>query len=98
MAKRHKGVDRAAQALATAGGIAHITFLGLFGWKILTGGMLMRFGWIFATLAAALGLLAEIVGWMLVKHSGPTPARKLGYVAIAASTGIAAVLLLIASW
>ncbi len=98
MAKGHKGIDRAAQALATAGGVAHVTFLTMFGWRILTGGMLMRFAWIFATLAAAVGLAAEIVGWMLVKHGGRTPARKWGYTSIAASTVIAAVLLVLASW
>lgn len=98
MAKRSSGLQRAAKALATADGIAHLAFFGMFAWRILTSGPIGKSLAIVFALLAALGLVADVVGWMLVTHGGRTPAGKVGLWAIALSTALASVLLVVASW
>src|SRR5512140_3151397 len=97
MAKQ-TGLKRAAKALATADGVAHFAFFWMFAWRIVSAGPIGKPLAIVFALLAALGLVADVVGWMLVKHGGRTPAGKLGLWAIALSTGLAAVLLLVGSW
>lgn len=54
-------------------------------------------GWLILAALAGLGLALNFVGYFLVKRGDSVP-RRWGYLAIAASTGLAAVLLGIASW
>lgn len=91
-------LDRAVAALAAAGGVAHLVFLSLFGWRTLAGGGVFRFvNIVFATLAA-IGFGLNFVGYAIIKYGGRTKARKLGIWAIALSTALAGVLLFAASW
>jgi len=91
-------LKRAAKALATADGVAHFAFFWMFAWRVLTAGPVGKtFALVFAVLAL-LGLVADVVGWMLVKHGGRTPAGKVGLWSIALSTALAAVLLVAGSW
>ena len=97
MAKQN-GLKRAAKALATADGVAHFAFFWMFAWRVLTAGPVGKsFSMIFA-LVAILGIVADVVGWMLVKHGGRTAAGKLGLWSIALSTALAALLLVVGSW
>ena len=98
MAKRSSGLQRAAKALATADGIAHIAFFSMFAWRIITSGPIGKSLAIVFALLSIVGLFSDVVGWMLVKHGGRTPAGKVGIWAIALSTALAAVLLVVASW
>ncbi len=98
MAMHGRGLARAAKALATAGGVAHVAFFWMFAYRIVASGFLGRPVAIVATVLAALGLVADVVGWMLVKHGGRTPAARLGMWSIAASTALAALLLMLGSW
>jgi hypothetical protein len=92
------GLDRAVTALAAAGGVAHLVFLSLFGWRMLSGGGFLRYvNLIFAALAAV-GFGLNFVGYSIVKYGGRTRARKIGIWAIALSTALAGVLLFAASW
>ncbi|MEO6419058.1 MAG: hypothetical protein ABIP39_06610 [Polyangiaceae bacterium] len=90
-------VQRAAQALAAADGVAHIAFFSMFAWRVISGSgfRIVQAG--FAALAV-LGLASGVVGWSLVRHGGKSKARTLGLYAICASTGLAAILLMVASW
>jgi hypothetical protein len=97
MAKR-TSLERAASALATGGVVAHLAFLALFGWRSLTSFGPFRFvAGVFVALAL-LGAVLSFVGGLLTKYGRRTPAAKVGYGAIAASTGLAAVLLMFAAW
>jgi hypothetical protein len=49
-------------------------------------------------LLALIGLASGVVGWSLVRHGGKSKARTLGLYAISASTGLATILLMVASW
>jgi hypothetical protein len=92
------GLDRAAGALAVADTVAHAAFLALFGWRSLTSFGPLRFvAGVFAVLALV-GLVLSFVGGLLTKYGRRTPAAKVGYWAIAGSTGLAGALLLFASW
>ncbi|HQY64626.1 MAG: hypothetical protein IPF92_00515 [Myxococcales bacterium] len=90
---RSTGLEKAAQALATAGAIAHAAFFTLFIYRV--------FGtsWLYLVLAvlALVGLGANFVGFMLIKHGGRVGARKWGMWCIAFSTADAALLLTLAS-
>lgn len=90
-------VDTIAMTLAAACGLAHVSFFTLFAWRVIGRGGMGSFAWGLLALASLLGLGANAVGYYLIKHGGRTPARKWGYWAIAASTGMAGVLLAIAA-
>lgn len=91
-------IEKAAKALATAGGIAHVAFFSLFAFRVVTASPMGKVANIvFATLAI-IGLGTEFVGYSLIRYGGRTAARKYGYYAIALSTALAAVLLAAASW
>ncbi len=91
-------MEKAAKALATAGGIAHVAFFSLFAFRVVTSSPLGKAtNFVFAALALV-GLATEFVGYSLIRYGGRTPARKWGYYAIALSTALAAVLLAAANW
>jgi hypothetical protein len=91
-------VEKAAKALATAGGVAHVAFFSLFAFRVVSSGMAGKaMNLVFATLAL-IGLGSEFVGYALIRYGGQTRVRKYGLYAIALSTGLAAVLLAAASW
>ncbi len=90
-------LDKAAKALATAGGVAHIAFFTVFAFRVVSGGGFGRFAHILYAGLALIGLGSEFLGWSLIKFGGRTRVRRLGMWAIALSTGLAAVLLVIAS-
>jgi hypothetical protein len=91
-------VDKAARALATAGGIAHVAFFSLFAFRVVSSSPMSKvMNLVFATLAL-IGLGAELIGYSLIRYGGKTRVRKYGLYAIALSTALAAVLLAAASW
>ena len=90
-------VQRAAQALATADGIAHIAFFSLFAWRVVSGNGFRLVQGLFALLALA-GMAAGIFGWALARHGGQGKGRTIGLWCIASSTALAGVLLMVASW
>jgi hypothetical protein len=90
-------VQKAAKALATADGVAHVAFFSLFAFRVVSGAGPSRLLSLFFALLAGLGLVLDVVGWALVRHGGRTRASRLGFGAIAASTALASVLLLLAS-
>jgi len=92
------GLVRAAQALSAANGVAHAVFVSLFGWRLLFSGPLTKVVALPCAIFAVLGLAADIVGWSLIKYGGKTRVRKFGLWAVAASTAIAAGLLLVSSF
>ena len=98
MASSGGAIDKAAKALATAGGVAHVAFFTLFAFRVFTSGPIGKVMNIVFAVVALVGLGAEFVGWSLLKFGGKTRARKLGMWAIALSTALAAVLLVAASW
>ncbi len=91
-------IEKAAKALATAGGIAHVAFFSLFAFRVVTSSPLGKAANVVFAVLALLGLATEFVGYSLIRYGGKTAARKWGYYAIALSTGLAAVLLAAASW
>jgi hypothetical protein len=91
------GLIRAAQALSAANGVAHVVFLSLFGWRFLFSGPLAKMISLPCAILALVGLAADIVGWSLVKHGGKTRVTRYGLWAVAGSTAVAAVLLVMAS-
>jgi hypothetical protein len=95
--KTKGGLIRAAQALSAANGVAHVVFLSLFGWRFLFSGPLAKVVSLPCAILAMVGLVADIVGWSLVKHGGKTRVGKYGLWAVAGSTAVAAVLLIVAS-
>jgi len=95
----NSGVEKAAMALAAAGGVAHGVFFALYAWKII--GKDVGFGtvgYIILALFALLGLGLNFIGYWLIKSGGRFAARKWGYLAVALSTTIASILLAISSW
>ncbi len=89
------GVDKAASALAAAGGVAHTAFFLMFAWRTHAGeGLLSYFNLVWAALAGV-GFLSNFFGWGMVKRNR---SRKYGMWGIALSTIIAAVLLVVATW
>jgi hypothetical protein len=93
----YSGVERAAMALAAAGGVAHGAFFTLFALRVIGRDGIGTLGWLILAALAGLGLALNFVGYFLVKR-GDTVPRRWGYLAIATSTGLAGVLLGIASW
>ena len=92
------GLSKVTQALSVACGIAHLTFLTMFGWRGFADGGVMRFVNLFFALLAGVGFGLNFLGYMVLKYGGRTKAGKLGVYAIAASTALAALLLALASW
>lgn len=84
-------------ALAAAGGVAHGAFFMLFAFRVIGRDGFGTVGWAILAALAGLGFGLNFIGyWMLKKgDSGP---RRLGYLAVAASTALAGILLGIASW
>ena len=95
--KRVDALTRAAQALAASDGVAHMAFFSIFSWRVATGSGFRIVQAAFA-LVALLGLGCGFFGWTLVRHGGKTKARTLGLSSIAASTALASLLLMMASW
>lgn len=95
--KPKAGLIRAVQALSAANGVAHVVFLSLFGWRFLFSGPIAKMVSLPCAILAMIGLAADIVGWSLVKAGGKTRVGKYGLWAVAASTAVAAVLLVAAS-
>jgi hypothetical protein len=91
-------LERVAGAMATAATVAHLAFFTLFAWR-----SAVRFGptkpvaFVMAGVAL-LGLVLSFVGGLLAKYGRRTPAAKVGHMAIAGSTALAALLLVVASW
>lgn len=96
--KKPSGLDRAATALATAGGVAHAAFFALFAWRVVSGGFLMKWFNVAFSVCALVGMVLNFVGWALLRNGALKPVRKIGMTAIALSTGLAALLLAVASW
>lgn len=69
----------------------------LFGWRLFFSGPLAKMAALPCALLAIVGLVADVVGWSLVKHGGKTRIRKFGLWAVAASTAISAALLVVSS-
>lgn len=84
-------------ALAAAGGVAHAAFFMLFALRVIGREGIGTLGWLVLAALAGLGLALNFVGYILVKRGDRGP-RRWGYLAIAASTGLAGILLGIASW
>jgi hypothetical protein len=93
-----KGLVRAAKALSAANGVAHVVFLSLFGWRFLFSfspvAKMVAFP---CAILALVGLAADVVGFSLIKAGGGTRIGKYGLWAVAGSTGLAAILLVVAS-
>jgi hypothetical protein len=90
---RNGKVDTIAKTLAAACAVAHVSFFTLFAWRIIGRGGMGSIAWALLALGALLGLGCNAVGYYLISKG----ARKYGLWAIAASTGIAGVLLAIAA-
>jgi hypothetical protein len=95
--KPTKSIVRAAKALSAANGVAHVVFLSLFGWRFLFSGPLSKLVSMPCTILAVLGLAADVAGLALLKAGGKTRVGKYGLWAVAGSTALAAVLLVVAS-
>lgn len=93
----YSSVERAAMALAAASGMAHGAFFMLFAYRVIGRDGIGTFGWLVLAALAGIGLGLNAVGYILVKRGDKIP-RRWGYLAISASTGLAGVLLGIASW
>lgn len=92
----YSGIERAAMALATAGGIAHAAFFVLFGWRVIGREGMGTVGWFILAALAGLGFGLNFIGYWLLKRGDRVP-RRWGYLAIATSTALAGILLGIAS-
>lgn len=92
----YSGVERAAMALAAAGGVAHAAFFMMFAWRVIGREGVGVAGWLLLTLLAGLGFGLNFVGYWLLKRGDRVP-RRWGYLAIATSTALAGILLATAS-
>lgn len=90
-------IQRAAQALATADGVAHIAFFSVFAYRVITGNGFRIVQGLFALLSLV-GVAAGVVGWALARHGGKGKGHTMGLWCIATSTALAGVLLMVASW
>ena len=93
--KQSSGIERAAMALAAAGGVAHAAFFTLFAWRVIGRDGIGTIGWAVLALFALVGMGLNFAGFWLVRSS---KWRRWGYMAISVSTAIAGALLGIASW
>lgn len=94
---RNDKVSTIATTLAAACAVAHVSFFTLFAWRVIGRAGMGSIGWALLALCALVGLACNAIGYYLIKNGGRTPARKWGYWSIATSTGMAGVLLAIAS-
>lgn len=90
---RNDKVSAIAKTLAAACAVAHVSFFTLFAWRIIGRGGMGSIAWALLALGALVGFGCNAAGYYLIKRG----ARKWGLWAIAASTGIAGVLLAIAA-
>lgn len=95
--RQNSGVERAAMALAAAGGVAHAAFFALFAWRVIGRDGFGTVGWAVLALFALLGLGLNFVGYWLIKRSEGI-LRRWGFVSVGASTVLAGVLLSIAAF
>ena len=95
--KPYSSVEKAAMALAAAGGVAHAAFFALFAWRVIGRDGFGTIGWIVLALVALAGLGLNFVGYWLIKR-GDGALRRWGFTSVAASTALAGILLAIASW
>ena len=95
---RKGAVERAAMALAAAGGVAHAAFFTLFAWRVIGRGGIGAVGYVVLALLALAGIVLNFVGYWLIRTGGRPRTRRLGYLAVSASTALAGVLLAVASW
>jgi cytochrome bd-type quinol oxidase subunit 2 len=95
--RQNSSVERAAMALAAACGVAHAAFFALFAWRVIGRDGFGVVGWAILAFFALAGLGLNILGYWLIKR-GEGPLRRWGFMAVAASTALAGVLLGIASW
>lgn len=93
--KQSSGVERAAMALAAAGGVAHTAFFSLFVWRVIGREGFGTIGYVILAALSALGIGLNFIGFWLVRSSR---GRRFGYMAIAISSVLAGILLAIASW
>lgn len=93
--KANSGIERAAMALAAAGGVAHAAFFSLFVWRVIGRDGIGTVGYVILALFATLGMGLNFLGFWLVRSSR---GRRWGYMAIALSSVLAGLLLAIASW
>lgn len=93
--KDSSAVERAAMALATAGGVAHAAFFTLFALRVIGRDGIGTVGYAILALFALAGIALNFIGFWLVRMSR---ARRIGYLAIAISTALAGALLAVASW
>lgn len=91
------GLDRVIAVLGTADAVAHVAFFWIFVWRLFAAGPLGRVMAIVWTVLAVLGLVSAVVGRLVIKYAGRTPARRFGVWAIGASTALAGLLLVAAS-
>jgi hypothetical protein len=91
-------LQRAASALAAADGIAHAAFFGLFAWRTVMWSGFGRVASLVFAVLSVVGLLAGILGGMVVRFGGRSKARTIGLWGIGLSTGLAGILLVAASW
>ena len=96
MSKPSSGLQRAAAALAAADSVAHVVFLGLFGWRAATGGILGKYLNLVCAALAFVGLALGVVGWLLLKHAPGKTLKGLGVWGVGLSTALAGLLLLAA--
>jgi hypothetical protein len=92
------GLQKAAGVLAAADAVAHVAFLGIFGWRMFTGGIIGKYVSLVLLVAAAIGLLLGVIGWLLMKHAPMKRLKTVGVWGIGLSTGLAGILLFAASW
>jgi hypothetical protein len=93
--KQNSTVERAAMALAAAGGVAHAAFFSLFVWRVIGRDGIGTIGYAILAACAGLGMGLNFIGFWLVRSSR---GRRWGYMAIALSSVLAGILLAIASW
>ncbi len=91
------GLDRVIAVLGTADAVAHVAFFWIFVWRLFSSGAFGRVMAIVWTVLAVLGLTSAVVGRLIIKYAGRTPARRFGVWAIGASTALAGLLLVAAS-
>lgn len=91
------GLDRVIAVLGTADAVAHLAFFWIFVWRLFSAGALGRVAAVVWTVLAAAGLATAILGRLIIKYGGRTPARRFGVWAIGASTALAGFLLVVAA-
>ena len=96
--KTSSGIERAAMALATAGGIAHVAFFGVFVSRVIGREGIGTIGYAILAVFALAGIAMNFVGYWLIRQGGRPAARRLGYLAVSISTALAGALLAIATW